>query len=188
MGKIFYIADWHYDHENCISFDNRPFRNVVEMNAELVRRWNDVVGEEDTVYVLGDMFWCKSDKSVPIIEKLKGNKVLIKGNHDRVSPELGRKFAKVSNYEEITDGNRRVVLSHYPIPCFKNHFYGWYHLYGHVHSSFEYNMMETNKRQFRDLYDKPCNMFNAGAMMSYMNYTPRTLDEIIEGAKENVNV
>lgn len=30
-----------------------------------------------------------------------------------------------------------------------------------------------------ELYGKPCRMFNAGAMMLWMDYTPRTLDEIL---------
>ena len=69
-------------------------------------------------------------------------------------------------------------MSHYPIPCFKNHFYGWYHLYGHVHNSFEFNMMEHDKFLMQELYSRPCHMFNVGAMMPWMDYTPRTLDEI----------
>ena len=60
MSKRFYIADWHYAHANILSFDGRPFKNVDEMNSELVRRWNSVVAPEDIVYSLGDMFWCKS--------------------------------------------------------------------------------------------------------------------------------
>ena len=39
--------------------------------------------------------------------------------------------------------------------------------------------MENIKRQMKELYDRPCEMYNAGVMMPYMNYTPRTLDEII---------
>ena len=39
-------------------------------------------------------------------------------------------------------------------------------------------MMEHIKYQMTELYDKPCEMFNVGAMMTYMNYTPRTLSEI----------
>ena len=80
---------------------------------------------------------------------------------------------------EIKDNDRNVVLCHYPIPCFKNHFYGWIHLYGHVHNSFESNMMEHTKYLIEELYGKQCQMFNVGAMMPLMNYTPRTLDEII---------
>ena len=72
------------------------------------------------------------------------------------------------------------MLSHYPIPCFKNHYYDWYHLYGHVHSSFEWNMMERTKYEMTELYDKKCKMFNVGCMMPYMNYIPKTLSEIEE--------
>ena len=91
---------------------------------------------------------------------------------------------KVSEYMEIKDRDRDVVLCHYPIPCFKNHFYGWYHLYGHVHNSFESKMMEHDKFLMEQLYDRKCQMFNVGAMMPWMDYTPRTLDEIIASVKE----
>ena len=93
-----------------------------------------------------------------------------------------KKFTKISEYMEIEDDGRKVVLCHYPIPCFKNHFYGWYHLYGHVHNSFEANMMEHIKREMTDLYGKQCEMYNVGAMMPYINYTPRTLEEILNAA------
>ena len=77
------------------------------------------------------------------------------------------------------------MLSHYPIPCFNKHYYGSYHLYGHVHNSFEWNMMERVKYEMTELYDKPCFMYNVGIMIDYMNYTPRTLDEIISANKTN---
>ena len=184
MGKNFYIADWHYGHRNVISFDNRPFNSLEEMNDELISRWNKVVTQQDSVYVLGDMFWCNADIAVSVLEKLKGQKFLVKGNHDRCngSSAFRKKFTKISEYMEIEDDGRKVVLCHYPIPCFKNHFYGWYHLYGHVHNSFEANMMEHIKREMTDLYGKQCEMYNVGAMMPYINYTPRTLEEILNAA------
>jgi calcineurin-like phosphoesterase family protein len=88
----------------------------------------------------------------------------------------------VTEYFEVDDDGRKIVLCHYPIPCFKNHFYGWYHLYGHVHKSFEHEMMEHDKYLMQELYGKQCQMFNVGAMMPYMDYTPRTIDEILKGA------
>ena len=180
--KKFYIADWHYGHANCIGFDNRPFIDVNEMNRELVNRWNNVVSAGDLVYVLGDMFWTKTSDTIPVLDSLNGQKFLVKGNHDRVKDaQLAKRFVKIDDYVEIEDGGNNIVLSHYPIPCFKNHFYGWYHLYGHVHSSFEWNMMEHTRYQMEALYDKQCNMYNVGAMMPWVNYTPRTLDEIVEG-------
>lgn len=182
MAKKFYISDWHYSHANILAFDNRPFVNVEQMNEALIANWNAVVGKGDTVYILGDMFWHKND-AAPVLDQLKGQKVLILGNHDwRFSDDVKQKFVKITEYLEVEDEGRKVVLCHYPIPCFKNHYYGWYHLYGHVHSTFEWNMMEHTKLQMQELYTVPCWMFNVGAMMPYMGYTPRTLTEIIEGA------
>ena len=184
MQKKFYIADWHYDHKNIIAFDNRPFLSVEQMNQELILRWNNTVSSGDIVYVLGDMFWCKASDALPVLDQLNGQKFLIRGNHDRTNGgDFVKKFVKVTDYLEVDDDGKRVVLCHYPIPCFKNHYYGWYHLYGHVHNSFEWNMMENIKMQMQELYDKQCLMYNAGAMMPWMDYTPKTLDEIIEGGQ-----
>lgn len=180
MGNIFYIADWHYGHANALNFDARPYKNVEEMNEALITNWNSVVSPGDTVYVLGDMFWCKTTEAITVLDRLNGQKILVQGNHDRVyDAQFRSKFVKIDEYMEIKDGDRNVVLCHYPIPCFKNHFYGWYMLHGHVHTSFEANMMEHDRYLMEELYGKPCNMYNCGAMCTHINYTPRTLDEII---------
>jgi len=50
MGKIYFTSDLHLGHENAIRFDQRPFNSVEEMDAELVRRWNAKVSNEDTVF------------------------------------------------------------------------------------------------------------------------------------------
>lgn len=182
MGKKFYISDWHYGHKNVLGFDNRPFISIEQMNEELIRRWNSVVSAGDLVYILGDMFWCTPKIAAPIMEQLNGQKILVKGNHDRWhDSKFDKLFVKIDEYMEIEDEGRNVVLCHYPIPCFKNHFYGWIHLYGHVHNSFEWNMMEHQRFLMEELYDRQCDMINVGAMMPWIDYTPRTLDEIING-------
>lgn len=182
MGKKFYISDWHYGHKNVLGFDNRPFTSIEQMNEELIRRWNSVVSDGDLVYILGDMFWCTPKNATPIMEQLNGQKILVKGNHDRWhDSKFDKLFVKIDEYMEVEDEGRKVVLCHYPIPCFKNHFYGWVHLYGHVHNSFEWNMMEHQRFLMEELYNRQCNMINVGAMMPWMDYTPRTLDEIERG-------
>ena len=100
--------------------------------------------------------------------------------------ELRDEFVEITDYKELyLNADESVILCHYPIPCFKNHYYGWYHLYGHVHTSFEYNMMNNVVFQMKALYNKPCKMFNVGAMLPYIKYVPRTLDEIILNQEEN---
>lgn len=184
----YFISDLHVGHTNVLSFDNRPFKSIEEHDEALIKNWNSVVGMDDDVYLLGDISWHNTTKTIEIFDRLNSQHIhLIKGNHDNrllKNRELQSRFCEITDYKELDIGNGKgIVLCHYPIPCFKNHYYGWYMLYGHVHTSFEDNMMQQVKYQMEALYDKPCNMFNVGCMKSYMNYTPRTLEEIIQSGE-----
>lgn len=78
MNKVFFTGDLHFGHENVIAFDNRPFASVDEMDAELIRRWNNKVGKGDLVYVLGDMIWkTRNDDAPSLIKSLNGQIILI---------------------------------------------------------------------------------------------------------------
>lgn len=186
----YYIGDLHFGHRNCLAFDNRPFRDTEEHDKALIDNWNEVVGIDDDVWILGDFSWYNATKTIEIFKQLNGNKHLCIGNHDRKllkNNDVRDLFVEIVDYKEIQISNNcGIVLSHYPIPCFNNHYYGWYHLYAHVHNSFEWNMMERVKYEMKALYDKPCHMYNVGCMMPYMQYCPRTLDEIISVNSEKV--
>ena len=179
----YFIADMHFGHKNVLSFDNRPFKDIEEHDNTLITNWNNKVKEDDDIYIIGDISWHNASKTIDIVKSLNGVKHLIVGNHDRSLlkiKDFRSLFAEITDYKELLLPDRKgIVLCHYPMPCFKNHFYEWYHLYGHVHSSFEWNMMERVKREMKELYDKPCNMYNVGCMMPYMGYTPRMLEEIL---------
>lgn len=177
----YYIADMHFGHENVIHFDNRPFANAVEMDKCLISYWNLRVTKNDTVYILGDVFWKDEERSIKIIRQLKGHKILIKGNHDRVSPQLKEYYDEILDYTEIHDNNHFVVLSHYPMIFYKNQHRGAVMLYGHVHNSTEWDMIEKWKQEQLSA-GIPCKLINVGCMMSYMNYMPRTLEEILSSA------
>ena len=179
----YFIADTHFGHKNCMAFDNRPFKSIEEHDQKLIDNWNKTVGIDDDVYWLGDISWHRSLKTLEILNQLNGVIHLIRGNHDNKilkNRDIQSRFIEIVDYKELTfsDGNG-LVLCHYPIPCFKNHYYGWYHFYGHVHNGWEWNMMKQVRYQMEELYDMPCEMYNVGAMLPYMNYTPRTFDEIV---------
>jgi len=40
-------------------------------------------------------------------------------------------------------------------------------------------MMEHDRYLMQELYGHKCQMYNVGAMMPWMDYTPKTLDQII---------
>ena len=184
MSKIFYTADLHFGHKAIMRYDNRPFSSPQEMDQNIIKNWNAKVSDKDTVYILGDISWYPTRKTIDIFKQLKGHKILVKGNHDAFSSgaykEMG--FERVVDYLEINDNHRHVCLCHYPIPCFNRRFYGAYMLYGHVHNSFEWNYMKSLKHDFEAI-DTKCNMFNVGIMV--WNYEPVTLDEIIKAEEEN---
>ena len=180
---IRYIADLHFDDESIIAYDNRPFDSVEEMNEVLITKWNRAVTDpNDLTWILGD--FCRGDAGrwKEHLSRLNGRKALILGNHDdpNIAAALKPLLEEVCEYREILDGDRHVVLCHYPILGFRDHYFGWYHLYGHVHSSYEWNVTENARRLLKKLYarDDICRMLNAGARLPYMDYTPRTLDEL----------
>lgn len=175
---IYFTADLHFGHANVIRFDDRPFKSVEEMDEALIERWNNKVTDEDTVYVLGDISWYNDEKTCSILDRLRGRKILIQGNHDRVHGKMRNFFDEICSYKEIVIGeNTHVVLCHYPIVFFNRHHYGAYMLYGHVHNSYEWQMTEKYKHELQQ-NGVICNMFNAGCMVH--NYEPVTLEEIIK--------
>ena len=190
--NIFYISDLHFDHKNVIKFDNRPFKNVDEMNQKLITLWNEEVRKCDTVYILGDFCWGKTERWIELLNILKGQKILIRGNHDlkQYSAELKSKFSDIKEYKEINDNGRHVILSHYPIPCY-NHDYNnkYFMLYGHVHQTKEYDLINKYKENTNIIYAnekyRPItnNLINVGCMLDYMDYRPRTLDYLISKNK-----
>ena len=191
---IRYISDNHFGHTNCIAYDNRPFSSTDEMNRAMVGLWNETVADGDLTYVLGDFCWSQTYEDwVEILRQLKGQIFVIKGNHDRT--EILKKLVKEkyivgwSHQEIVTDltdlGTVKIVLNHSPMPFFINeHHDGWAHLYGHVHISYDWNMVLNMQRQIEELYQKKIRMYNVGAMIEYINYIPRTLKEIEEGFRK----
>ena len=184
----FYISDLHIGHANVIKFDNRPFKDLSEMHETIVTNWNKVVTGNDTVYILGDFIWDKENNWPYYLEALAGNKVLIRGNHDpkEYSKTTRHYFQDVKDYMEVIDGDRRVILCHYPIPF---HHYGFaekcWMFYGHVHDTHEYDYLKKLRSELQTAWkqqgDPRGQFINVGCMLPWMNYTPRTIDEIIVG-------
>ena len=114
MG-VFFTADQHFGHKNIIEYCNRPFSDVEEMNEALIENWNKTVDNNDKIFVLGDFALGSSENIIKWGRALKGNKMLILGNHDRASKSvyLEAGFKEVSKYPIVW--NQRYILSHAPI-------------------------------------------------------------------------
>lgn len=168
---IFFTADQHFGHANIIRHCHRPYRDVEEMNRDLIARWNSRVAGADTVYILGDLF-CRCREPEPILRQLKGQKVLIEGNHD--SSWLGlveaeRYFRRILPYLEVSDGHRGLVLCHYPLLTYRHESRACM-IHGHLHNN--------TQADFWPLLAARERVLNACAEVN--GYQPVPFDELVE--------
>lgn len=139
---LWFTSDTHFNHANILKFTNRPFENIAEHDEALIKNWNDRVGNDDTVFHLGDFCFGSSQKIMEIREKLNGNIILIRGNHDdkNLQRSLWSLFEDVVYQAKILVDGRTVYLNHFPFLCFARGSFDLYgdgysiNLFGHVHS------------------------------------------------------
>lgn len=136
---IYFTSDLHLGHSNIIKYCNRPFSDVEEMNEALIENWNKTVDNNDKIFVLGDFALGNSDQIIKWGKSLKGNKMLILGNHDHASKSvyLEAGFKEVSSYPILWD--RHFILSHIPLYTAELHSNMQFcNIYGHVHDKLPY--------------------------------------------------
>lgn len=169
---IFFTSDLHIDHKNIIKHSNRPFESVEEMNKALIDNWNRVVGQRDTIYVLGDFSFGRPEEAVMTLRHLSGTKFLIEGNHDKGCVKFKPfrdQFAGVRQLHEINVpdvdahlGQQKIVMCHYAMRVWNKSHYGSWQLYGHSHGS---------------LKDDP-NSLSTDVGVDNTNYSPISYDQV----------
>ena len=83
LMNVFVISDHHFYHENIITYCNRQFNSLREMNYIMIEKWNSVVKKHDTVLHLGDFSFGNKKMVKDIRRKLNGKIYMVKGNHDK---------------------------------------------------------------------------------------------------------
>lgn len=104
--SLFAIADTH------LSFGtNKPmdsFEGWQNYTEKLKNNWNNVVSDEDTVVIAGDISWAMNFEELKadfeFINNLNGKKIILKGNHDywwNTKTKMN-KFIKENNFDSIS--------------------------------------------------------------------------------------
>lgn len=135
----FVISDTHFGHTN--SWEKfkladgsplRPFTSTEEMDETMIERWNAKVKPQDTVYHLGDVVI--NQKSLHLISRLNGRKILVRGNHDifkdKQYAEVG--FEQIHGVRVFVD---KFIMSHIPMhpDCVTDRFR--VNVHGHLHAN-----------------------------------------------------
>lgn len=121
----YFIGDLHLFNRNQtgegVNYDRRPFATVDEMHRYILEHWNAKITNGDTVYILGDMAMRgRNEALIALVAQLKGQKILLRGNHDDLSDYRYQKlFADITDYREISESfdgqSYKLCLMHYPI-------------------------------------------------------------------------
>lgn len=129
MGKKYIISDLHLGHKNILKFSG-PLRGGAtweEHDLWIMDQWNSVVTKHDFVYLLGDA--AMNREALEKVKRLKGNKVLVRGNHDvyntRTYLEYFQEVYGLHHYKRV------FWMSHAPIH--PTELRGRFNLHGHVH-------------------------------------------------------
>lgn len=143
---IYFTSDLHIGHANMAIM--RGYSLIDIMDEEIISSWNNTVSKNDTVFVLGDMFY-KNKNYENVLDILNGNIVLVRGNHDPKQFKERKNLIVTNPYLELTDKNinyyghnelpEKIVLCHYPIEDWNWAFHGSWHLHGHVHGKLGYS-------------------------------------------------
>ena len=137
--KTFVTSDLHFDHKNIMTFCPRTrsrFSDVNHMNESMMEEWNDTASPEDLTFILGDIAFCNAEKAIAYLKRLTGDKILIKGNHDRKllkDPGFRACFKEIHSDLTQTFNGVYVHMYHFPISEWDQMHRGSVHLHGHVH-------------------------------------------------------
>ena len=135
MPASFLVSDTHFGHAGVTKFLRedgtklRPWDSVEEMDEYMVKAWNERVRPNDKVYHLGDVVINR--RALPILSRLNGDKVLIRGNHDIFKDEDYRPYFRSLRGYHVMNG---MILSHIPIHEASLGRFG-VNIHGHLHGS-----------------------------------------------------
>ena len=117
---IWFTSDLHLGHDKDFVVQARGFKTVEEMNAEIIRRWNERVYPDDDVYVLGDLTLGNIEEGIRLIAKLNGYLHIMRGNHDtdkkverylELPNVISVQYADVLKYGKVEYTFSRSILS-----------------------------------------------------------------------------
>jgi calcineurin-like phosphoesterase family protein len=168
--RLWFTSDYHLGHKLILDYCNRPFKTLDEMNKQIIKRHNERVNPEDTVFHIGDFCFKSANdrgngqniKYDYWLSQLNGNIILLQGNHD-LHNSVKTKIQKVI----VSIGKKRISLIHNPEHADVNY---EINLVGHVHNSWQIKRIKRGN-SFTDC-------INVG--VDVWDFKPVTWEEILK--------
>ena len=138
MNDIYFSSDLHFGHGRQFVYGVRGFDSIEEMNEAIVKNFNEVIDDQDDLYLLGDQMLGDYD-NIKYLDRLNGKIHLLVGNHDtanRVKLYREHGFDVLGYVDVVKFYGYRFYLSHYPTMTSnfdKELKQATINLYGHTH-------------------------------------------------------
>ena len=129
LKKIFLTSDTFFGRDSTAKERGYPSSN--EMDNDLIKKWNDRVSKNDTVYHLGNFAW-DPISAASTLSQLNGNIIFLLANYDKAIEELVNDYTfKITDKQIVEIFNFNAVLCHYPLEEWNGKENGTIHLHGH---------------------------------------------------------
>ncbi len=185
MPAVWLTSDTHFGHEKtCTVFKRedgsplRPFASAEEMDEFMIKAWNERVKPKDKVYHLGDVVI--SRKSLAVMSRLNGDKVLIRGNHDIFQlSDYTQYFRDVRGYH-VMNG---LILSHVPVHTDSLARFGA-NIHGHLHANRVMKARGVDAKTGDLLYSKEIDPRYHCVCVEQTDFAPILFEDVLKRIKE----
>jgi calcineurin-like phosphoesterase family protein len=180
MPSVFLVSDTHFGHAGVCRFTRndgvtklRPWTDPDEMDEAMVKAWNDRVNPTDKVYHLGDVVMNR--KSLSIMSRLNGDKVLIRGNHDIFKDTDYREHFRELRAYHVMNG---MILSHIPVHAESLGRFG-VNIHGHLHANRVRKARGVDARTGEVLYSDAIDPRYHCVCVEQTDFAPILFEEVI---------
>lgn len=135
--SVYIISDTHWFHDMITKKYFRP-KNFMDLT---IKYWNNVVRDHDIVFHLGDVIFYNYNILKDILDGLPGDKILIRGNHDRKSNNWYMNNGFTFSCELFSYKN--ILFTHKRSKFESNNFL--LNIHGHTHTNI-YDYIQNFKR------------------------------------------
>lgn len=113
---IYFTSDLHFGHDKEFLYKPRGYDSIFEHDIDVINKYNQIVNDDDIVYILGDVYMLDPEYGINCLKQLKGEKHIIRGNHDSdLKWDTYKDYAILEGYATmIKYGKFNLYLCHYP--------------------------------------------------------------------------
>ena len=185
MPSVFLVSDTHFGHTGVCRFTRndgvtklRPWTDPNEMDEDMIKLWNDRVKPTDKIYHLGDVVINR--KSLKILSRLNGDKVLIRGNHDIFRDDEYRLYFRELRAYHVMNG---LILSHIPVHEASLGRFGC-SIHGHLHANRVMKARGVDARTGDILYSDEIDPRYYNVSVEQTDFAPILFEDVLKKIKE----